>query len=152
MDNVDGGPGAPSYAAGSGETDLDVEQSGGLAPGANVIVYQAPNTDSGFADAFFAAASQNIASTVSASWLESETYLQAGIASGSESPGYQAAFDEAFLEMAAQGQSGFIADRRLGRVHRQPSTSAPPTSRSGPRPTARTSPPRAAPRSPGRAR
>jgi subtilase family serine protease len=107
--NVDGGPGSPSNASGSGETDLDVEQSGGLAPGANVIVYEAPNTDYGFADAFFDAASQNLASSVSASWLESETYLAASIASGAESPGYEAAFDEAFLEMAAQGQSGFIA-------------------------------------------
>jgi subtilase family serine protease len=109
IDNVDGGPGAPSDLLGSGESDLDVEQSGGLAPGANVIVYQAPNTDSGYADAFFAAASQNIASSVSASWGESETYLEAAIASGQESPGYAAAFDEAFLEMAAQGQSGFAA-------------------------------------------
>ncbi len=109
VDNVDGGPGAPSNAAGSGETDLDVEQSGAVAPGANVIVYQAPNTDFGFADAFFDAASQNIASTVSASWLESETDLQSSVASGQESPGYQAAFNEAFLEMAAQGQSGFVA-------------------------------------------
>ncbi len=50
VDNVDGGPGAPSDAAGTGETDLDVEQSGGLAPGANVIVYQAPNSDPGFID------------------------------------------------------------------------------------------------------
>jgi subtilase family serine protease len=109
VDNVDGGPGAPSDAAGSGETDLDVEQSGGLAPGANVIVYQAPNTDSGFADAFFSAASDNIASSVSASWLESETYLESAILSGQEAATYEAAFDEAFLEMTAQGQSGFIA-------------------------------------------
>ena len=108
--NVDGGPpGGPSNTSGTGETDLDVEQSGGLAPDANVIVYQAPNSDYGFADAFFQAASQNIASTVSASWLESETYLEASIASGEESPAYEAAFDEAFLEMAEQGQSGFIA-------------------------------------------
>ena len=107
--NVDGGPGAPSDVAGTGETDLDVEQSGALAPGANVIVYQAPNTDSGFADAFFMAASQNTASTVSSSWGESETYLAAFIASGQESPAYETAFDEAFLEMAIQGQSGFIA-------------------------------------------
>jgi kumamolisin len=103
VDNVDGGPGAPSDASGTGETDLDVEQSGGLAPGANVIVYQAPDTDYGFADAFFSAASQNIASTVSASWLESETYLESAIASGEESPGYEAAFDEAFIEMSEQG-------------------------------------------------
>ena len=64
VDNIDGGPGAPSVATGSDETDLDVEQSGALAPGANVNVYQAPNTDPGFADAFFTAASQNIADSV----------------------------------------------------------------------------------------
>jgi subtilase family serine protease len=109
VDNIDGGPGAPSDASGTGETDLDAEQSGGLAPDANVIVYQAPNTDYGFADAFFTAASQNIASSVSASWGESETYLQSAIAQGEESPGYEAAFDEAFLEFAVQGQSGFLA-------------------------------------------
>jgi kumamolisin len=114
VDNVDGGPGAPSDASGTGETDLDVEQSGGLAPDANVIDYQAPNSDFGFADAFFDAASQNLAGSVSTSWGESETALLATIASGQESPGYEAAFDEAFLEMAAQGQSGFIASGDTG--------------------------------------
>jgi kumamolisin len=109
VDNVDGGPGAPSNANGSGETDLDVEQSGAIARNANVLVYQAPNTDSGFADAFFDAASQNIASTVSSSWGESETYVAAAVASGAETPAYEEAFDEAFLEFAAQGQSGFLA-------------------------------------------
>jgi kumamolisin len=107
VDNIDGGPGAPSAASGSVETDLDIEQSGALAPGANVIDYQAPNTDYGFADAFFAAASQDLASGVSASWAESETALVAAVRSGEESPGYVQAFDEAFLEMAAQGQSAF---------------------------------------------
>ncbi|MGH3169192.1 MAG: S53 family peptidase, partial [Trebonia sp.] len=109
VDNVDGGPGKPTDASGSGETDLDVEQSGGLAPGANVIVYQAPNTDNGFADAFFGAASQNIASTVSSSWGEAETYIQWEVQDGIETPAYESAFDEAFLELAAQGQSSFIA-------------------------------------------
>ncbi len=149
VDNVDGGPGAPSDAAGSGETDLDVEQSGSLAPGANVIVYQAPNTDSGFADAFFDAASQNIASTVSASWLESETYLQAYISGDQESPGYQAAFDEAFLEMGAQGQSSFVASGDQGAYHGHRRPRHHQHRRSAPRPTARTSPPRAAPPSRG---
>ena len=114
VNNVDGGPGAPSDVDGTGETDLDVEQSGGVAPGANVIVYQAPNTDFGFADAFFDAASQNVASTVSSSWGESDTYLQASVAQGVESPGYAAAFDEAYLEMAAQGQSGFVSSADEG--------------------------------------
>jgi kumamolisin len=44
--DIDGGPGAPSDASGSSETTLDVEQAGGIAPGAKIIVYQAPNTDS----------------------------------------------------------------------------------------------------------
>jgi subtilase family serine protease len=109
VDNVDGGPGAPSNTAGSGESDLDAEQSGGLAPDANVVVYQAPNTDPGFADAFFTAASQNLAGSVSASWGESETFLTASIAAGTETSAYTTAFDEAFLEMAVQGQSTFAS-------------------------------------------
>jgi kumamolisin len=109
VDNVDGGPGAPSNAAGTGETDLDVEQSGALAPGANVVVYQAPNTDPGFIDAFFTAASQNIADTLSTSWGESETYVAGAVAAGEETNAYEAAFDEAFLELADQGTSVFDA-------------------------------------------
>jgi len=113
-DNVDGGAGTPSGASGSDETDLDIEQSGALAPGANVIAYQAPNTDYGFADAFFTAASQNIASSVSASWGESETAIEASIRSSEEAAGYVQAFDEAFLEMAAQGQSAFTSSGDSG--------------------------------------
>ena len=109
VENIDGGPGAPSDASGTGETDLDVEQAGGVASGANVVVYQAPNTDAGFADAFFDAASENVASSVSTSWGESETYVQSAVASGTETPAYEAAFDEAFLELAVQGQSAFDA-------------------------------------------
>jgi kumamolisin len=114
VDNVDGGPGAPSDAAGTGETDLDVEQSGGLAPGANVIVYQAPNSDPGFIDGLFAAASQNVADTVSTSWGGSETIVAAAVAAGQETAAYEAAFDEAFLELADQGQSFFVASGDYG--------------------------------------
>jgi subtilase family serine protease len=35
--------------------------------------------------------------------------VQASVASGEETPAYEAAFDEAFLEMAAQGQAGFVS-------------------------------------------
>jgi len=109
VQNIDGGPGAPSDASGTGETDLDIEQSGAVAPGANVIDYQAPNTDPGFADAFFTAASQNTADTVSTSWGESETVVKYLVLSGEEPATYLAAFDEAFLELAIQGQSAFNA-------------------------------------------
>jgi len=105
--NIDGGSGAPSDDAGTGETDLDVEQSGALAPGANILIYQAPNTDPGFADAFFAAAGSNTADTLSASWGESETFVASAVAAGQETVTYEAAFDEAFLQLADQGQSVF---------------------------------------------
>jgi subtilase family serine protease len=114
LDNVDGGAGPVSDAAGSGETSLDVEQSGALAPQAKIVVYQAPNTDFGFVDGFYTAASQNIADTVSASWGSSETIIQASVNSGTESPTYAIAFDDAFLEMAAQGQSAFISAGDFG--------------------------------------
>ena len=106
--NVDGGSGKVSDASGSGETTLDVEQSGALAPGAKVVVYQAPNTDPGFLDAFYDAASQNLADTVSTSWGEAETVIDTAVAGGQEDPAYETAFDEAFLEMGAQGQSTFV--------------------------------------------
>ncbi len=109
IDNVDGGSGAPSYVAGTGETDLDIEQSGSLAPGANVVVYQAPNTDSGSIDALFTAATQNLAGSVSQSWGEAETLIQAEQAMGAEAAGYVTAFDEGFLELDAQGQANFVA-------------------------------------------
>jgi len=112
--NVDGGPGAVSDAAGSGETTLDVEQSGALAPWANIRVYQAPNTDPGFADAFFQAASDNVADSVSASWGESETVIRTLIHNGLEDASYVQAFDEAFLELAAQGQSAFSSSGDAG--------------------------------------
>lgn len=109
LENVDGGAGKVSENNGSGETTLDVEQSGALAPQANIIVYQAPNTDAGFLDAFASAASENKAGTVSSSWGESEDVIAASVAAHKESTTYAAAFDEMLLELAAQGQSSFIA-------------------------------------------
>jgi kumamolisin len=107
LDNVDGGSGKVSYDAGSGETTLDVEQSGAVAPDANIVVYQAPNSDFGNEDAYAAVASQNRAQTVSCSWGESETVLEVTAAQGTESSTLIQATDQLFLELAAQGQSNF---------------------------------------------
>jgi kumamolisin len=107
--NLDGGAGAVTAANGSDETTLDVEQSGAIAPNASIVVYQAPNTDAGFIDAFATAASQNRASAVSTSWGESETFVAASVAQQKESATYAQAFDEMFMELAAQGQSTFSA-------------------------------------------
>ncbi len=108
-DQIDGGSGPANFDNGSSETDLDVEQSGAIAPGANIIVYEAPNTDFGFVDAFAQAASQNIASSVSASWGEAESIINVFTAAGAETSEYQASFDEVFEEMAMQGQSAFVS-------------------------------------------
>ena len=104
--NVDGGPTSSSCC--SYEADLDVEQAGAVAPDANVVVYQAPNTDYGYADALLQAASDNLASSVSMNWDASETVLQAVVLAGQASPGFAAAFEEAYMEMAVQGQSAFV--------------------------------------------
>ncbi len=80
-----------------------------MAPGANIIVYQAPNTDSGSIDALFTAATQDLAGSVSQSWGEAETLIQALQATGAEAAGYVTAFDEGFLELDAQGQANFVS-------------------------------------------
>ncbi|MCY0876830.1 MAG: protease pro-enzyme activation domain-containing protein [Firmicutes bacterium] len=109
LDNVDGGAGAPSLDTGSDETTLDVEQSGALAPDANIVVYQAPNTDYGFADAFATAISDNQVGSLSASWGQSEDSINSEIAAGEESSNYAQVFNELFEEADAQGISTFVA-------------------------------------------
>ena len=105
--HVDGG-GDLSANAGSGETSLDVEQSGGLAPQAKIIVYDAPNTDPGFIDLFYKAASDNLVDSLSVSWGQAEVlYFEAVI--GADHTGQLLAFHQAFLELAAQGISAFAA-------------------------------------------
>ena len=105
---VDGGtPVAPGV--GDDETSLDVEQSGGLAPAANIRVYVAPNTTQGFLDLFYTAASENVADTVSISWGEPEEFYFAALNNGVSYVGQLLAMNQALLEGAAQGQSYFAA-------------------------------------------
>ncbi len=111
---IDGGPGAPSDASGSDETTLDVEQSGGVAPGAKIIVYQAPNTSQGFLDAFAAAIDSNAADTISTSWGEWEffdtlDYSPVTDPYNGRTVAVLRAYDEVFLQAALQGQSLFAS-------------------------------------------
>ena len=114
--DIDGGPGAPSDASGSSETTLDVEQAGGIAPGAKIIVYQAPNTDQGYLDAFAAAIQGNKADSISTSWGMWE-----GLAGGPVTDPFSGQFvsfaqamHELFVEAALQGQSLFAAAGDFG--------------------------------------
>jgi kumamolisin len=107
--NVDGGSGPFSPAAGSDETDLDVEQSGAIAPGAKIILYQAPPSDPGFEDAFYQEASQNAADTVSTSWGNAEDVIRAEVQTGGEPTAFLQVFNQVFLEFGAQRESSFVA-------------------------------------------
>jgi kumamolisin len=68
---VDGGKNAPSNAqSADGEVMLDIEVAASVAPGANIAVYFAPNTDQGFIDAISTAVhdTTNKPSVISISW------------------------------------------------------------------------------------
>ena len=93
---------------GSGETSLDVEQSGGLAPAAKIVVYDAPNSDEGFIDLFYRAASDNVVDSLSVSWGEAEEFYFESVA-GTDRMKQIAAFHQVFLESAAQGISLFCS-------------------------------------------
>jgi subtilase family serine protease len=112
--NIDGGPGAPSDASGSLETTLDVEQSGGIAPGANIIVYQAPNTNQGFVDLFATAIDANLAETLSTSWgdwewLENLENSPVTDPATGRTVGTTQAIHELLLRASIQGQTPFAA-------------------------------------------
>ena len=113
---VDGG--TPVQAGvGDDETSIDVEQSGGLAPQAQIRVYIAPNSlnsNSPFIDLFYTAASENLADTVSISWGEPEELYFAALNGGVDFTSQLRAVDQALLEGAAQGQSFFAASGDSG--------------------------------------
>ncbi|WP_322404789.1 S53 family peptidase [Massilia luteola] len=93
---VDGGPLADDGpgSGGAGETTLDVQQSGGVAPGANIRVYLAPNANNGFLDMFATAVDENIVDTLSVSWGAAEVF---------NGPADLAAFHAVFVQAALQG-------------------------------------------------
>ncbi len=93
--DVDGGPGA--FAGDDDESALDLDQVIGLAPKANVLVYQAP-MDESQAAVLNAIASQNVAKVVSSSWGMCESLT--GLPTIS-------AENTVLQEMAVQGQSFF---------------------------------------------
>jgi len=69
--SVDGGTNSPTNPnSADGEVLLDIEVAGSVAPGANIVVYFAGNTDQGFQDAVSTAIhdSTNNPSVVSISW------------------------------------------------------------------------------------
>lgn len=114
---VDGGSGPASDASGSSETTLDVEQAGGIAPAAKLVVYEAPNTDQGWLDAFAASVDDNTADTISTSWSVWEFLASKEAPNGAtvtdpvngRKSTLLDAFNDVLIQAAIQGQSMFAA-------------------------------------------
>jgi subtilase family serine protease len=117
--NVDGGTLAPVCPAGDicpsnlqgylgdVEVNADIEMTLSVASDARVLVYSAPNDDTGETelDEYAVIANQDAASTVSSSWATCENDVEAGMAK---------AENIIFEQMALQGQSMFNASGDTG--------------------------------------
>jgi kumamolisin len=108
VDQVIPAGGASGQGQGGSETDLDVEQSGSMAPGANIEVYVAPNTNNGFVDLFNAVVNGFdgvVPNVMSVSWGESEAF---------ETPGYATLLNQQWEQGAAEGITMFDASGDSG--------------------------------------
>ncbi|HEX4750221.1 MAG TPA: S53 family peptidase [Bryobacteraceae bacterium] len=118
--SVDGAKNAPVGDPNSADAEvvLDIEVAGGVAPGARIAVYFAPNTDQGFLDAINAAIHDTVRkpSVISISWgaAESEWTSQAMDA-------FNAAFQDAatlgITVCAAAGDNGSSDGESGGKPH-----------------------------------
>jgi kumamolisin len=100
VDGAENQPGADPSGA-DGEVLLDIDVVGALAPGADIVVYFAPNTDAGFVDAVSAAAHATPTPTaISISWGQVEDQWTAQA---------RTALDQAFVDAAALGATVTVA-------------------------------------------
>ncbi|QQE79883.1 protease pro-enzyme activation domain-containing protein [Alicyclobacillus sp. SO9] len=91
-----------SGAAGQGEpeVELDIEVINAIAPKANVVVYEGPNSTQGVIDTYQKIATADTAKQVSSSWGQSEL---------SSNTSTMNSLNSIFQQMASQGQSMFAA-------------------------------------------
>lgn len=89
-------------AAGSGadEVTLDIELMMAIAPNAQILVYEGPNSVKGLLDVYSKIASDNRAKSVSTSW---------GLDEASAGSSMRSSENSIFMQMAAQGQSLYAA-------------------------------------------
>jgi len=97
---VDGGPGASGGNAAAEEATIDIEAALSVAPQANILVYEAPDSLSAELDVWARMADDDVAQVVSTTWGYCEALLPSGAA---------AAEDTVLAQMAAQGQGVFAA-------------------------------------------
>ncbi|WP_125609675.1 S53 family peptidase [Specibacter cremeus] len=111
---VDGATNVPGQdpQGADGEVLLDIEVAGALAPGANIVVYFAPNTDAGFLNAVSQAAHASpTPAAMSISWGQSED---------SWTDQARTAMDQAFADAALLGVSVTAAAGDDGSADRVP--------------------------------
>jgi kumamolisin len=116
---VDGARNAPSNAdSADGEVMLDIEVAAGVAPGATIVVYFAPNSDKGFLDAITHAVHDTThkPSVLSISWGNPEKNWTAQAMN---------AFDSAFQAAAALGVTICCAAGDAGSGDQNPDDAAP---------------------------
>ena len=100
--NIDGG--APFDANDSLETQLDMQQSGGMAPGAKVILYNLPNlSDDSIMDGLSKILTDNQADVVNMSFGEAELFYTAADNSGEDFTYLAREENDLFAQGNAQG-------------------------------------------------
>lgn len=98
MINVDG---SATATAGTGETTIDVERSGAMAPGANITVYDANNASLvDFTDTYNKIVTDNTAQVMTTSWGTAEANMSSSALQSD---------DNIFKQAVAQGISVFAA-------------------------------------------
>lgn len=96
---------ASGKGLGGSETSLDVERSGAMAPGANIVVYEAPNTNPGFLDLFQEVATKDAVNVMTVSWGESDFFTPFS---------YAYMMNQAFMQGAAEGITMMAASGDYG--------------------------------------
>ncbi len=104
--SVDGGVATPGGNA--DEVTLDIELQMALAPKVNkIVVYEAPNSGTSFPDLFAKIATDDLANSISVSWGDS-------FGEDNTPAGFFNSETQSFMQMAAQGQSIFLASGDSG--------------------------------------
>ncbi|HKN97312.1 MAG TPA: S53 family peptidase [Pseudonocardiaceae bacterium] len=103
--SVDGANYDASPGQGQGEVELDVELVQAMAPAANTLVYEAPNSDQGQVDMANQIVTDDRVSVTSVSWGECETAASQASITGT---------DNALQQGAAEGISFFVASGDSG--------------------------------------
>ncbi len=106
------GGGSPPFdpnSGGSQEAELDLQQAGGMAPGATLVLVNLPDaSDGSFIDGYLTLVEDNFADIVSTSFGGPEAFYTAAYNSGQDFTGVLEAFDDVFKQGNAQGMT-FVA-------------------------------------------